>query len=184
MCRASLRSFEDFTKVSLSPCVLPMHLWRFFGSLWRIVSAMASNSGGSSSNGICRSDRHMALIMNNELAKPGSIISCCMYVRMQTIQFYPGSIQFERELCSTRFNPVHSADTPLGKCKLNQRLYYGYAVWMISVLLLSSGLSGKNLVAIIFVASLKVQNGEHIIDIHMSSLMLCSTFDNVVLTMF
>ena len=69
MCRASLhvQSFEDFTKVSSSPRVLPMHIRWPFGSLWRIVSAMASNSGGSSSNAIARSDRHMALIMNNEL---------------------------------------------------------------------------------------------------------------------
>ena len=67
MCRASLQSLEDFTKVSSSPRVLPMHIWRFFGSLWWIISAMASNSGSSNSNAISRSDRHMALIMNNEL---------------------------------------------------------------------------------------------------------------------
>ena len=36
-----------------------------------------------------------------ELAKPGLTVSCCTYVRTQTIQFYPGLI---RELCSTRFN--------------------------------------------------------------------------------
>ena len=45
-----------------------------------------------------------------ELAKPGLTVSCCTYVRTQTIQFYPGLI---RELCSTRFNPVHSVDTLL-----------------------------------------------------------------------
>ena len=56
----------------------------------------------------------MALIMNNELpwTKPGSTVSCCMYVRMQTIQFYLGSIRFEWKLRSTEFNPVCSADTP------------------------------------------------------------------------
>ena len=63
MCRASLRLFEDFTKVSSSPHVLPMHIQQSFGSL----CAMASNSGGSNSNDISRSDRHMALKMNNEL---------------------------------------------------------------------------------------------------------------------
>ena len=63
LCRASLQSFEDFTKVSSSPHVLPMHIRQSFGCLWRIVSAMTSNSGSSSSNAISRSDRH---IIKNE----------------------------------------------------------------------------------------------------------------------
>ena len=49
----------------------------------------------------------------HELAKPGSTVSGCMYVLMQAIQFYPGSIRFEREPRSTGFNPVYSADMPL-----------------------------------------------------------------------
>ena len=61
MCRASLQSFEDFTKVSSSPPVLPIAYSTIFGSLWWIISAMASNSGGSSSNAISRSDRHIAI---------------------------------------------------------------------------------------------------------------------------
>ena len=76
--------------------------WYLTVSLWRIVSEMASKSGGSSSNAISRSDRHIMLIMNcHELAKPRLTVSCCTYVRMQTIQFYPGLIRFERELRST-----------------------------------------------------------------------------------
>ena len=48
----------------------------------------------------------------HELAKPGSTVSCCTYMQTQTIQFYPGSIQFEREPHLTGFNLVRSTDTP------------------------------------------------------------------------
>ena len=107
MCRASLRSFEDFTKVSLSPHVLPMYIRRSFGSLWQIVSAMVNNSGGSSSNAILQEWQAHGVnkwTMNcHELAKPRSTVSYCTYVQTQTTQFYPGSIRNCVQPGSTRF---------------------------------------------------------------------------------
>ena len=60
-------AYDHLKTLPRFPRVLPMYIWQSFGSLWRIVSVMASNSGGSSSNSISRRHRHMVLIMNNEL---------------------------------------------------------------------------------------------------------------------
>ena len=108
--RASLRfSSPGFLGPSR---VLPMHIWQSFGSLWWIVSAMASNSGSSSSsNAISRSDRHMALIMNNELpwTKPGST-AFLADVRVDANN--PVLSEFDLVWIGTVFNLVCSADTP------------------------------------------------------------------------
>ena len=111
MCRASLWSFEDFTKVSSSPPVLPMHNgWSLvvsdgLSARWLATAAAAAAMPFPGVTGTWR--------QCHKLAKPGLTVSCCTYVRMQTIQFSPGLIRFEWELHATVFNPVRSADTPL-----------------------------------------------------------------------